>query len=211
MLTINLLLLIAHVIGVALGAGGATMSDILFLTSVADRQIDRSELKLLKIASKVVVAGLVLLTITGIGFLLTGSLTSPRFWAKMTIVTVAAVNGYAMHRYAFPLFEQWARDRMHLLSAEIIPHIPPLVTAGTISALSWYSALILGMWRTLPLTYLEIMVVYMTIVSFAVFVSNVAIGFFLRDPDKVIERLNKTTGQVRQLFQGSTETQVAES
>ena len=95
------------------------MSDVLFLTSIADRRIDRSELKLLRIASKVVVAGLLLLALTGAGFLLTGSPIGPRFWAKMTIVLFASVNGYVMHRFMFPLFERCQKDRIHLLSAEI--------------------------------------------------------------------------------------------
>ena len=59
------ILLIGHIIGVALGAGGATMSDVLFLTSIRDNMIDKSELKLLRMASKVVVFGLGLLIITG--------------------------------------------------------------------------------------------------------------------------------------------------
>lgn len=200
MLTANLILLIGHVIAVALGAGGATMSDILFLTSVADRRIDRSELKLLRIASKVVVIGLVLLTLTGIGFLLTGSPTSPRFWAKMTIVLIAAVNGYAMHRFAFPLFERCARDRVHLLSAEITQHMPLLATAGVVSALSWYSALILGMWRTLPLSYAGIMVIYFLLLSGAVFAANLATYWFLRNPNAAIDRLAMTVNRAKQVF-----------
>ena len=198
MITMKLILLIGHVIGVALGVGGATMSDVLFLTSISDRRIDRSELKLLRIASKVVVTGLLVLAVTGVAFVVTGSPLSPRFWAKMTIVAIASINGYVMHQFMFPLFERCQRERIHLLSAEITQHAPFIVTAGALSALSWYSALALGMWRTLTLSYLEIMGVYFLLLFGAVVVANVAVQWFLRDPDQAIARVDALTKQVSQ-------------
>lgn len=179
MLTLKTVLLIAHVVGVALGVGGATMSDVLFVTSISDRRIDRSELRLLKIASKVVVAGLILLGISGMGFFFVGTVPTARFWAKFTIVLIAALNGNAMHRLFFPLFEKCAKDRVHLLSAEFIQHAPLMVTAGTISAISWYAALILGMWRTLTLGYFGIMGVYIALVLAAVIGANIMVKLAL--------------------------------
>lgn len=179
MLTMKTFLLIAHVVGVALGVGGATMSDVLFLTSISDRRIDRSELKLLKIASKVVVGGLILLCISGLGFFFVGTVPTPRFWAKFTIVLIATLNGNIMHRYLFPIFEQCVRDRVHLLSAEFVQHAPIMVTAGAVSAISWYTALILGMWRTLTLGYFGIMGAYLSMVMVAVIGANIMVKLAL--------------------------------
>ena len=178
-------LLIGHVIGVALGAGGAPMSDVLFVSSIADNRSDKSELRLLKIASKVVVAGLILLTITGMGFLLTGSPTSPRFWAKMTIVTIASVNGFVMHRLLFPIFERCVRERTEINSADFTQYMPLLLIAGPVSAISWYAALILGTWRTLSLTYWQYITVYGFIITSSIALSAFALDYVMNNPQIV--------------------------
>ena len=98
LISVKTVVLIGHIVGVAMGAGGATMSDTLFLTSVFDNYIDPSEYKLLKVASKIVVLGLIILCLTGGTFFLIGSVPGERFWAKLTIVAIATVNGYLMHR-----------------------------------------------------------------------------------------------------------------
>lgn len=179
-ITPKLILLTLHIIGVALGAGGATMSDMLFLTSISDNQIDQSELKLLKIASRIVVVGLILLMVTGAGFFLFGAVESDRFWAKMTIVSIATLNGIVMHNVAFPIFERCAKYGTKLMSAEFTRHAPLLVTAGTVSALSWYAALILGMWRTLTLSYAQIIMVYGGVVIVSVVGANIMVQLGLR-------------------------------
>lgn len=178
-------LIIGHIIGVAIGAGGATMSDILFVTSIADNRIDDSELRLLKIASKVVVIGLLLLTVTGIGFLLTGSPTSPRFWAKMTIVLIAALNGFVMHRLLFPIFARCAREKTAIGSAEFTRYTPLLVVAGPVSAISWYAALILGAWRSLTLTYWQYITIYGFLVTASITLSAFALDYVMTNPDRV--------------------------
>lgn len=179
-MTLKLIFLIGHVIGVALGVGGATVSDALFLTSIFDNKIDKSELKLMKMASFIVIAGLLLLMVTGTGFFLVGGLTSARFYAKMTIVFIATLNGVIMHYVAFPIFERCVKERLSLLSAEFTRHAPLLVTAGAVSAVSWYTALILGMWRTLETSYSGIMAVYLSILLFAIVSANLIVQFGLR-------------------------------
>ncbi len=184
-------LLIGHIIGVALGAGGATMSDVLFVTSIIDNRLDQSELRLLKIASKVVVVGLLLLTVTGIGFLLTGSPTSARFWAKMTIVTIATLNGFVMHRLLFPIFARCVQAGTAIDSADFTRYTPLLVIAGPVSAISWYAALILGTWRSLSLTYWQYISVYGFIVCSSVAISAFALDYAMRNRERVMRFLPK--------------------
>lgn len=182
---LRILLMIGHIVGVAVGAGGATMSDVLFVTSLRDNRIDHSELRLLKMASQIVVMGLVLLTITGVGFLLTGSLTSPRFWAKMTIVSIASINGFVMHRKLFPVFERCAKEGIAVGSADFIKHAPLLIVAGPVSAISWYAAIVLGIWRTAPFTYLQFMTIYGLLLALTIAVSTIAVQLMLHRPDVV--------------------------
>lgn len=191
-MSLKTVLLIGHIIGVAMGAGGATMSDTLFLTSVRDNYIDPSECKLLKVASKIVVLGLVILCFTGGAFFLVGDVPSERFWAKMTVVGIAVMNGFIMHRKLFPVFEKCSQEEIPLLSETFLAHLRLLVSAGTISALSWYAAVILGTWKSLPLSYVEIMAWYLGILGVILLGANIAIsifGFGLRSGHKLKQRV----------------------
>lgn len=195
---LKIILLIGHIIGVAMGAGGATMSDTLFFMSIRDNLIDMSEYRLLKAASKVVVLGLIILFITGAGFFLTGTLPSQRFWAKMTIVTIAAINGYVMHRKLFPIFEKCAQEKIPLLSTPFTKHARLMVSAGSISAISWYAAIILGTWKSLELSYWGIMAWYGGLLFLALLTANAGISFFLKDPSTILQWVNYLSRLSRQ-------------
>lgn len=179
-MSLKIILLIGHLIGMALGAGGATLSDVLFLTSVRDNLIDRSELRLLRAAARVVIAGLALLTITGIGFFFTDSQPSERFWAKVTIVGIAALNGYWLHRQLFPLFARCAQQQQPLFTAQTSRYAWRVVSAGYISAVSWYAALVLGVWRSAPFSYWEILGGYLGIVVSGLLFANLALYLLMK-------------------------------
>ena len=181
----NLAVLIGHILAVAIGAGGAWMSDILFFTSIFDNKIDKSEYKVLKMASKIVLVGLALLYITGVLLIVTGSAPSQRFWAKMTIVGVITINGMIMHRRIFPVMKQCMTDRLAVTSQEVLRHAPLAISCGAISAVSWNMALVLGAWRSLPLGYVGIMGSYLLIVTLAVIGGNVTVKLAMRNPEIV--------------------------
>ncbi|MEM7113062.1 MAG: hypothetical protein AAF614_11560 [Chloroflexota bacterium] len=173
------LLLIGHILGIALGAGGATMSDILFLTSITDNFLDTSELRLLKKASHVVIVGLFLLYVTGFGFIILNPVgLSQRFWAKATIVTILTINGFVMHRRVFPILEKFTANKTPLSSASFHSHSCLFIWTGTISAISWYTALILGAWRTLTLSYGVIMGLYFAAIIWAVAIARTLFYYF---------------------------------
>lgn len=187
----SIILQIGHLMGVALGAGGATMSDILFLMSISDNKLDRSEVKLLKKVSKIVITGLILLYITGIGFVITEEMLTPRFFAKMTVVLIATCNGFFMHQYLFPLFDQCAEKEWDILSEHVLPHAPIIASAGVISAISWFSALILGVWRTLTASYLQIITGYIGILLIGIISINLVLLLIVYHP-KFVERVVQT-------------------
>ncbi len=96
---IHSILITAHLIGVALGVGGATFAGILYLKAMKDGKIDPMEGEWLSVVFTVLRIGLVILVISGFGFFLeyrfTGQeerLLDPRLWAKMTIVLVLVFN-----------------------------------------------------------------------------------------------------------------------
>ncbi|HEX9664495.1 MAG TPA: hypothetical protein VGA49_01595 [Patescibacteria group bacterium] len=180
-------LIISHLIGTALGVGGATASDFLFFKSIKDRQIDRTEFGFLKIVSNLVWAGFLILVFSGFGFLLLYRLQLPalapdswqRFWAKMTVVMIIFLNGLVMHWKVFPLFEEHIDKK--LITPDFIKKAPIVFTTGAISIISWYSGLILGAWRELTLSYLEIIFLYGVILAIGISVSNLIGRYFIRN------------------------------
>jgi uncharacterized membrane protein len=148
------LLVITHIIGTVLGVGGATFAEILYLRASRDGKIDEEEGATLKVTYFVLRIGLSLAVLSGFGFLVfyrlngfESALLDPKLWAKMTIVAIILLNAV-------------------LLSARKIP----LWLGSPISLVSWYSALVLGSWRNVPYSYIEIMFGYIVIVIVASFI-----------------------------------------
>src|SRR3989344_3497871 len=138
------LLVIMHIIGTVLGVGAATFAEIHYTRFNADNIITDDERKTLAITYTVMRVGLFLLVISGFAFLLyfrltehVAALTSPSFWAKMTVVGVLLANAL-------------------LLQARMVP----LAIGAAGSLTSWYAALILGVIGKTSATYFEILLYY---------------------------------------------------
>ena len=138
------LVVIIHVIGTVLGVGAATFAEIYYTRFNCDDVITDDERKTLATTYFVMRVGLFLLVISGFTFLLyfrliehVGILTSPSFWAKLTIIGILVGNAL-------------------LLQA----HLIPFAIGTTISLTSWYGALVLGVMGKTNFTYLEILTGY---------------------------------------------------
>lgn len=145
---IHSFLLTAHLIGVALGVGGATFGGILYLKAMKDGKIDPMEGEWLGIIFTVLRVGLVILVISGFGFFLeyrfTGQeerLLDPRLWAKMTIVLVLVFNALLMQMRKVPM---WLGESLSLTS--------------------WYGALVLGIMRGADYSYFTFLIFYIVAV-----------------------------------------------
>lgn len=187
------LLIMVHIIGVALGAGGATISDILFFKSIKDGKIDKKEFALLKAVSSVVWTGFVILAFSGFGFLILYRLTpeyaglmyDPKLWAKLFIVLIILLNGLVMHWKVFPLLESSLGKP--LAASRFIKKSSIAFTTGAISIISWYSALILGAWRTLDASYITIFGAYLLIIFAGIVFANIAGRYFIKYINNKIE------------------------
>jgi len=163
---------ILHLLGVAIGAGSAYMSDVLFLWSTRDGKISTNESQFMYLAGRMVWAGLFLLVVSGIGLVMESPeyfLSSSKFLAKMTIVAVLTINGIVFHLYRMPYLKEHTGER--LTSAAFSKRGPLLLVSGAISFISWTSALILGALRGLPYSYGQIVSVYVGIVLVTVCVA----------------------------------------
>lgn len=173
------LLVIGHIIGTAIGVGGATFSDYIFFKSVKDGFIDKSELHLLKAASRLVVLGLAILLVTGFGFLAhyymvpNSGAISEKLPAKLVVVLVVTINGWFLHRYVWPLVSEHAHSGLHVLDSVLQKKQTRVLTAGAISFVSWYAALIIGSWRNFPYSASHILWVYFGVLFVAILVANI--------------------------------------
>ncbi len=171
------LLIIIHLFGIALGAGGAFASDMIFLTSVKDKSISSTEFTFIKLASRIVWSGLAILVLSGIMlFSLDPSRlgSSSKFQAKMTIVSVIIINGIIFHAFHIPRIKRHQNEHFPS-SDEFVRHRTLLTASGALSVTSWFSALLLGGWRSFPFSYTETIVVYG-----AVALSAMGIAFLIR-------------------------------
>lgn len=172
-------LIILHIIGTALGAGAATVSDYLFFTFTSKGVLTKEGFATLKAVSNVVWAGLLILLLSGFGFValylygyknVHAIYSLDKIWAKTTIVCILFLNGLVLHRVVLPLFEKTLGKPF--ITPEFIKKSPIVFSAGAISAASWYSTLVLGGWRGLTASYYQIMLAYLAVVFIGICISN---------------------------------------
>jgi len=99
------IILIAHLLGLAFGMGGASTIDAIFLVACRRGRVTRDLVEVVHAVAGLVVGAMALLAVSGVAFFAVGSEPTPKFWAKMVTVGVACLNGLAAHRLIFPLIE----------------------------------------------------------------------------------------------------------
>lgn len=190
---IRIFLIILHIIGTVLGAGAATVTDYLVFKFSKDLKIDKDEYQILHTISDIIWAGLLLLLITGLGFValhmtnfgnVRNFYSLDKIWAKITIVIILTLNGFFVHYYVLPTLKK--RLGKTLATPSFIQKSFFIFSPGAISAVSWYSALILGAWRGLDASYAEIMSGYVAILASAVIISNIAGRMLLRKKSRLL-------------------------
>ena len=127
-------LVLLHIVSTALGVGGATVCDYLFLKTIHQNTIQRSEYVFLKLITNIVMVGLGILLVSGAGFLVLyisekpEALMNPKIWAKVTIVAILTVNGWVMHAKILPLFKE--RIGKKLLNENVLSRTKLLLGAA---------------------------------------------------------------------------------
>lgn len=144
-------LTIAHLIGLALGVGGATLMDMIMIRFMVRGRISREHAEFVHFSSQLVAAGLVMLWASGISFLAyysfysQESLSNPKVYAKMVIVAILTLNGMLIHKYVLPMIDRNVGKR--LFDDVSRQQKMWMLTAGAVSATSWYVPLALGALR----------------------------------------------------------------
>lgn len=186
------LFLILHIVGVAMGVGGAITTDATFLRSIWNRSISKGQLQLIEVISKIVITGLLLLIASGVGLVFLHehyfSLSdgSQLFWVKMTIVAVLTINGIVFHKKILPVLKR--HQDKSLASDEVRNKLWLLASTGGLSGVSWLTVVVLGvMMQVLDYPYLLIMNAYIIIVLGGILTGYVGLYWVLFSPSRKLK------------------------
>jgi hypothetical protein len=139
---------LVHFAGIILGIGAATLLDLIIFRFVLTRRIEDAQVRVIVFSSHIITAGLVLLWISGVGFFVyywfndPGKIDNPKLVAKVIIVGVLTLNALLVHSFVLPQVETSIGQR--LLDGVSAARSFCLIFIGTLSAISWYVPLILG-------------------------------------------------------------------
>lgn len=141
-------LVMLHLFGLVLGLGTATLLDLFIVRYMVFHPITHENCNVVEFASKVLGFGLLILWISGVGFLIhyvmfdPAKLINGKVWAKVIIVGALTVNGATIHGIVLPLIRQ-------RIGRKVFEDMSPglrsgLMGVGAISAISWYVPMMLG-------------------------------------------------------------------
>lgn len=187
---------ILHFIGLALGLGAATVLDLMIVRFFIKGKVTPEHWAVFHFGSKIVNWGLILLWVTGIGFMTYYGYFEPiklgneKVWAKMTIVAILTINGAFIHAVILPKVKmQIGRSLMEGMSTK---QRSTFLISGAVSATSWYVPLMLGALPQLnfvvPMTV--ILTAYGLLLAAAIIISHSLL--FVLPADKVPAKQTKT-------------------
>lgn len=122
--------------------------------ALKDGTVDETEGSFLGTTYRVLRIGMVLLVLSGFGYLLLSRLSGrsehlydPRLWAKLTFTVIIVLNALLLQVRRIPVW-----------------------LGASISLVSWYGALVLGIWRKLDASFLTILLWYVAVVVIVAFI-----------------------------------------
>lgn len=138
-----------HLVGLCFGLGGATMLDFWILRWLRWKALPETIIRTFEFLAKVVTVGLILLWLSGLGFLLTYAvdtpekLANPKILAKVTMVLALTLNGLILHARVIP--KVLAHPQRPLLLDLTLGERVLFILCGAVSGVSWYAAFALGL------------------------------------------------------------------
>ena len=108
MISLWSLLTVFHLVGLALGIGSATVKVVLLLRSIRDVTLLPVYLRVVRPITHLLILGLILMTLSGIGWMLLGYGFQPRLVVKLVLVGVIWIMGPIIDNVVEPRFRKLA-------------------------------------------------------------------------------------------------------
>ncbi len=172
------LILIAHVFGVAIGFGAATLADFFFFRFISDFRISEIEASILRVFSQAIWLAIGLIVITGLAIFLPdyGTLwITDVFRINILVAAILLINSSVLNLYVAPRFLQIQFGKHDHLPGELTRVRTAVFALGPVSMVSWYFLFILVMLETLPASFDLLWRVYAALLMLAV-VIGLSIG-----------------------------------
>lgn len=166
------LITILHLFGVALGIGGATITDILFFRFLKNYRISKGEKAILEICSKFLWLALLILFITGIGLFSLDSenlILNGKFQMKMIALGVIFVNGVVLNMIVTPWLLKIPFDapsRAISSKVRLMRHLSFML--GAVSFVSWYFIFAISALRDVVLPLGPLFILYSTCIGLGI-------------------------------------------
>lgn len=182
----SIFIMFIHLVGAALGVGGATIADIFFFRFLQDLRISKKESDVLHVLSQIIWFALGLLILSGIGLYLPAAAeydTTPKFLVKMIVVAVIILNGALLNLLISPKLMKISFGERHHHEPQELNRLHRLAFAlGSISITSWYFAFFLGSMHELAFSFSSLIVVYLGCLIVAIIFSQLFDRFFSEHP-----------------------------
>ena len=172
-------LLLLHLLGLVLGVGTATLLDLFIARSLYSGRFSKEQFDFVAFSSRLVFAGLFLLWISGLSFLLyyayenpTG-LENPKVWAKISIVAILSLNGLYIHKVVLPELKRNAGVSIFHRTSKVKRSM--ILASAAVSVVSWYAPLVIGTAKELNFTVSApaILIAYFVALALAVLGNHV--------------------------------------
>ena len=120
MYTVSHYLLLVHLIGVALALGAATIKLNLVYKGSIHPELFSSYFRLVKPITRLLILGMILLTLSGIGFIIIGTSLSTLLIIKMVLVLFMWILGPVIDNVFEPRLHKLVMDQANVMSASFV-------------------------------------------------------------------------------------------
>jgi Na+-transporting methylmalonyl-CoA/oxaloacetate decarboxylase gamma subunit len=138
------LLTLVHLIGLSLGVGAATVKLMLLLKAKSDPEFVGTYLKVNRPITRILIIGLILLTLSGIIWIFQGVAFTTIFIIKLILVLAIWIMGPIIDNVVEPKYKKLAPVAGNQISPEFIRIQRKLLIIETIATLDFYIIIILG-------------------------------------------------------------------
>ena len=145
MATLWTLLLLLHLFGLALGVGAATVKLSLLLKANKSNELLPVYIKVIKPITNIIIMGMVILTLTGIGWIIMGTVFTTLFIVKLILVAAVWILGPIIDNVVGPKFEKLAPVSGDKASPEFLSIKKQLLMLEVTATLLFYIITVMGL------------------------------------------------------------------